>query len=92
MRHLASAHSNESYECALCEKSFQQKDRSRRHRLSVHDKTTEATCLKSGKTFARIDNLRRQQKICCRCKQCLKQFESVSSSCFEHCLNPANLR
>ena len=51
----------------------------RGHRLSVHDKTTEATCSKCGKTFARVDNLRRHQKICCRCKQCSKQFESVSS-------------
>ena len=78
-RHIASAHNNKKYECTLCEKSFLRKDYLRGHRLSVHDKTTEATCSKCGKTFARADNLRRHQKICCRCKQCSKQFENVSS-------------
>ena len=37
------------------------------------------TCSKYGKTYAKIDNLRRHQKICCRWKQCSKQFESMSS-------------
>ena len=47
--------------------------------LSVHGKTTNDTCSKCGKTFARVDNLRRHQKNCCRCKQCAKQFKSMSS-------------
>ena len=63
----------------LCEKSFLRKDYLRDHRLSVHNKTTEVTCSKCGKTFARVYSMRRHQKICCRCKQCSKQFESVSS-------------
>ena len=63
----------------LCEKSFLRKDYLRDHRLSVHNKTTEVTCSKCGKTFARVYNMRRHQKVCCRCKQCSKQFESVSS-------------
>ena len=69
-RHIASAHSNESYECALCRKPFQRKDCLRRHGSAVHDKTIELKCSKCEKTFARVDNFRRHQKICCRCKQC----------------------
>ena len=78
-RHIASAHNNKEYEYTLCEKLFLRKDYLRDHRLSVHDKTTDVTCSKCGKTFARVYSMRKYQKICCRCKQCLKQFENVSS-------------
>ena len=78
-RHIASAHNNKKYECTLCEKLFLRMNYLRGHRVSAHDKTTEVTCSKCGKTFARVDNLRRHQKNCCRCKQCSKQFESMSS-------------
>ena len=78
-RHIASAHSNESYEYAICKKLFQRKDSLRRHRLAVHDKMIELKSSEFGKTFARVHNFRRHQKICCRCKQSSKQFESVRS-------------
>ena len=77
-RHIASAHKNKKYECALSKKSFLRKDYLRHHRLSVHNETIELKCSKCGKTFARVDSMRRHQKNCCRSKQCLKQFENVS--------------
>ena len=85
-RHIASAHNNKKHECSLCEKSFLQKDYLRDHRLSVHDKTTDVTCSKCGKTFARVYSMRRHQKICCRCKQYSKQFKNVSSLKEHNCL------
>ena len=77
--HIASAHNNIKYVCTLCEKSFLRNDYLRDHGLSVHDKTTDVTCSKCGKTFARVYSMRRHQKICCKCKQCSKQFKNVSS-------------
>ena len=79
IRNVVSAYNNESYKCTLCKKSFLRKDRVQYYRLSVHDKNTEMTHSKCKRASTGANNLRKHQKIYCKCKQCSKQFESVNS-------------
>ena len=51
MRHIASVHKNESYDCMLSKKSFKWKDYLRRHQLSIHSRTYEVSCSKCEKNF-----------------------------------------
>ena len=87
MRHIASVHNNESYDCMLCKKSFKQKDYLRRHQLSIHARTYEISCSKCEKKFTRADNMRRHKKTCCVCEQCSKNFETIKELNDHNCGN-----
>ena len=87
MRHIASVHNNESYDCMLCKKSFKRKDYLRRHQLSIYSKTYEVSCSKCVKKFARKDNLKKHMKFCCECRQCSKNFETTKKLKDHSCTN-----
>ena len=87
MRHIASAHNNESYYCILCKKSFKRKDCLRRHQLSIHSRTYVVSCSKCEKKIARKDNLKKHMKFCCVCRQCSKNFENIKELKDHNCTN-----
>ena len=87
MRHIASVHNNESYDCTLCKKSLKRKDYLRRHQLSIHTRSCEISCSKCEKIFTRADNMRRHKKTCCVCKQCSKSFETIKELNDHNCSN-----
>ena len=87
MRHITSAHNNESYDCILCKKSFKRKDYLRRHQLSIHSRTHEVSCSKCEKKFARTDNLKKHMKFCCVCRLCSKNFENIKDLKDHNCTN-----
>ena len=87
MRHITSAHNNESYDCILCKKSFKRKDCLRRHQLSIHSRTYEVSCSKCEKKFARTDNLKKHMKFCCLCRQCSNNFKNIKDLKDHNCTN-----
>ena len=87
MRHIASVHISENFECILSKTSFKRKDYLQRHQSSIHHRKTEATCLKCQRIFTRASNTRKHQKMCCMCIECSKYFETVNDSKDPNCTN-----
>ena len=54
------------FQCDICRKAFTRKETLKRHKLSVHNETSEIFCKYCDKTFGRPDNARRHEAACIR--------------------------
>ena len=66
------------FKCDICENTFTRERNMRSHKENVHEKTTRVRCNKCKKSFTRPDSLRAHQKVCCKCRRCNKQFETLN--------------
>ena len=66
------------FKCDICENTFTRERNMRRHKENVHEKTTGVRCNKCKKIFTRPNSLGAHQKICCKCRRCNKQFETLN--------------
>ena len=66
------------FKCDICENTFTRERNMRRHKKNIHQKASRVRCNKCNKTFTRPDSLRAHQKVCCKCRLCNKQFETLN--------------
>ena len=66
------------FKCDICENAFTRERNMHRHKENVHEKSTGVCCSKCKKTFTRADNLKAHQKVCCKCRRCNKQFQTLN--------------
>ena len=52
------------FKCDICESVFTRERDMRRHKKTVHEKSTGVCCNKCNKSFTRADNLKAHQKVC----------------------------
>ena len=52
------------FKCDICESVFTRERNMRRHKKTVHEKSTGVCCNECNKTFSRADNLKAHQKVC----------------------------
>ena len=74
------------FKCNICESTFTRERDMRRHKKTVHGKSTGVCCDKCNKTFTRADNLKKHEKVCCKCRRCNKQFETLNLLNNHHCI------
>ena len=70
----------------IFESTFTRERDMRRHKKTVHGKSTGVCCDKCNKTFTRADNLKKHEKVCCKCRRCNKQFETLNLLNNHHCI------
>ena len=73
------------FKCDICESTFTGERNMRRHKENVHEKSTRVCCSKCKKSFTRPNSLKAHQKVCCKCRCCNKQFDTLNLLNNHHC-------
>ena len=65
------------FKCNICESTFTRERDMRLRKENVHEKSG-VCCGKCKKSFTRPYSLKAHQKVCCKCRRCNKQFDTLN--------------